>query len=171
MKNRGEITALDINKNKSETIQRLSDRLGITIIKSQVADATKDIGGNYHGKFDKVLVDAPCSGIGTLRRNPEIKWRIQEKDLKSFPVLQKKILNRSAGYPKRGGMIIYTTCTIETEENEEVVKDFLATHPEYECINPPEIISPDLIDNSGFFRTYPHRHGTDGFFGAVLLKR
>ena len=170
MKNRGEITALDINKNKSETIQRLSSRLGITIIKPQVADATKDMGENYHGKFDRVLVDAPCSGMGTLRRNPEIKWRIQEKDLQSFPILQKKILNRSAGYPKRGGMIIYATCTIEAEENEEVVKDFLANHPDYERINLPEIINPDLIDNSGFFRTYPHRHGTDGFFGAVLLR-
>ena len=171
MKNTGKIVALDINKNKSETMQKLSDRLGITIIEPQVGDATEDMGKNYHGNFDKVLVDVPCSGIGTLRRNPEIKWRIQENDLKSYPLLQKKILNCSAGYPKRGGMIIYSTCTIEAEENEEVVKDFLANHPDYKRIDPPENISPDLTDKNGFFRTYPHRHGTDGFFGAVLLRR
>jgi 16S rRNA (cytosine967-C5)-methyltransferase len=170
MKNNGKILAVDINPKKSRALRTLTDRLNTTIAEQLIGDASEDLGKNYHEKFDRVLVDAPCSGLGTLRRNPEIKWRIQEHSIKNCTILQKKILHSAARYPKRGGVIVYCTCSIESEENENVVLEFLSTHPDYRQMTPPAIMSFDMLDENGFFKTYPHRHGTDGFFAAVLVR-
>jgi 16S rRNA (cytosine967-C5)-methyltransferase len=170
MENSGNILAVDINHKKSQALRTLADRLDTTIAAQLMGDASEDLGKNYHEKFDKVLVDAPCSGLGTLRRNPEIKWRIQEHDIKNCTILQKKILHSAAHYPKRGGIIVYCTCSIESEENENVVLEFLSTHPDYRQMTPPAIMNFDMLDGNGFFKTYPHRHGTDGFFAAVLQR-
>lgn len=171
MRNKGTILALDINRKKIEALKEMSKRLGATIIDTLVADATPEPPKNLHGKFDRALVDAPCSGLGTLRRNPEIKWRLLPEDLKSFPPLQKRILKKACKYLKSGGTLIYSTCTITPEENEEVVAAFLSDNPGFEKVRPSASISEELIDNEGFFRTFPHRHTTDGFFGAVLVKK
>ena len=170
MDNGGRIIAVDVNPNKRAALQGLSTRLGVTIIEPATRDATRDLGTDYHGIFDRVLIDAPCSGLGTVRRHPEIKWRISKADIRNNSILQKKILHAAAYYPKQGGIIVYSTCSTEPEENEEVVRDFLTRHPEYKLVDPPETIDRDMITPDGFFRTYPHRHGTDGFFGAVLLR-
>ncbi|MBN2515457.1 MAG: 16S rRNA (cytosine(967)-C(5))-methyltransferase RsmB [Deltaproteobacteria bacterium] len=170
MRNSGKILAVDINRKKSQALQTLSEKLDITITVQLMGNATEDLGKNYHEKFDRVLVDAPCSGLGTLRRNPEIKWRIKEHDIKNSTILQKKILHSAARYPKKGGIIVYCTCSIESEENENVVRDFLSTHPDYRQMTPHAIMNFDMLDENGFFKTYPHRHGTDGFFAAVLLR-
>lgn len=171
MGNEGTIIAVDISRGKETLRQDLSQRLGISIIESLTGDASEDLGHNFHGSLDRILIDAPCSGTGTLRRNPEIKWRIQEKTIKKVTILQKKILHSAARYPKKGGVIVYCTCSIEAEENEEVIRDFLAHHPDYECIIPHETVHPDTINKTGFFAPAPHRHGTDGFFGAVLKRK
>lgn len=171
VQNNANILALDISHKKIGALKEMSERLGVTIIDTLVGDATSEPEKTLHGKFDRVLVDAPCSGLGTLRRNPEIKWRMLPKDLKSFPPLQKKILNSAGRYLKMGGVLIYSTCTIMPEENEEVVETFLTDNPDFERIHPPASIISKMTDNEGFFRTYPHHHGTDGFFGAVLLKK
>ncbi|MBW2544961.1 MAG: 16S rRNA (cytosine(967)-C(5))-methyltransferase RsmB [Deltaproteobacteria bacterium] len=167
MQNRGRIVAMDISRKKVEMSHALSLRLGATIIEPVVHDATKAPLDDLRGKFDRVLVDVPCSGMGTLRRNPEIKWNTTPEDLKKIPHLQKEILNRSVPYLKKEGIMVYSTCTISAEENEAVVRNFLAVHPDFECIR--QTTSPaDMLDRHGMFRTFPHRHGTDGFFGAVL---
>lgn len=170
MDNRGRIIAVDVNPNKKKAAQELSERLGITIIEAITKDATHDLGREFHGIFDRVLVDAPCSGIGTVRRHPEIKWRISEADLRKGAVLQKNILHAAANYPKQGGIIVYSTCSTEPEENEEIICDFLTRHEEYKLVEPPDTIDRTMITPDVFFRTYPHHHGTDGFFGAVLLR-
>ena len=170
MQNDGSILAIDISPKKIGLLKALSKRLGVTIINTLVEDAASVSKNTLYGKFDHVLVDAPCSGLGTLRRNPEIKWRLLPEDLKTLPPLQKKILNNAARYLKSGGTLIYSTCTIMPEENEEVVEAFLADNLDFHSIDPPAVINRRMIDNKGFFRTYPHHHGTDGFFGAVLLK-
>lgn len=170
MKNRGKILAVDINRKKSQELRTLTDRLDTTIAEQLMGDASEDLGKNYHETFDRVLVDAPCSGLGTLRRNPEIKWRIQKHDIKNCTTLQKKILHSAARYPKKGGVIVYCTCSIESEENEKVVLEFLSNHPDYRQMTPAATMSLDMLDENGFFKTYPHHHGTDGFFAAILLR-
>jgi len=170
MQNRGSIVAMDINRKKIEVSQALSLRLGATIIEPIVRDATQAPHNDLLGKFDRILVDVPCSGLGTLRRNPEIKWNTTPGDMKKNPHLQKEILNRSALYLKKGGFMVYSTCTVSSVENEEVVKAFLAVHPDFECAR-PATVPANMLDRHGMFRTFPHRHGTDGFFGAVLHKK
>jgi len=170
MRNTGRIIAMDINSKKIESSRALARRLGATIIEPIVHDATKPSQNDLRGKFDKVLVDAPCSGLGTLRRNPEIKWNTTPEDMKKFPPLQQEILNHSACYLKKGGIIVYATCTISSAENEEVVREFLSTHPDFEYACPTSLFT-DLVDRTGTFRSFPHRHGTDGFFGAILKRK
>jgi 16S rRNA (cytosine967-C5)-methyltransferase len=104
--------------------------------------------------FDRVLVDAPCSGTGTLRRNPEIRWRLSPADIASFATNQKQFLHNAAEVLKPGGRLVYSTCSVEREENEEVINHFLSTHPQFTAEKK--------------LRTWPHREGSDGFFMTVL---
>ena len=121
---------------------------------------------------DRILADVPCSGLGTLRRNPEIKWRLKAAEIKKYKSLQRKILVNASRYLRKGGILVYSTCTINTAENEDNIKEFLAGRDGYELVCPPSSpIDRGLIDGHGFFRTFPHKHGMDGFFGAVLKKR
>lgn len=170
MQNRGRIVAMDISRKKVEMSRVLAHRLGTTIIEAIVHDATKAPLDELRGKFDRILVDVPCSGMGTLRRNPEIKWNATQEDMKKIPPFQKEILNRSVPYLKKGGTMAYSTCTISAAENEDVVREFLAVHPDFEYARPTGF-SADMLDRHGMFRTFPHRHGTDGFFGAVLKRK
>jgi len=106
--------------------------------------------------FDRILVDAPCSGTGTLRRNPEIRWRLAPTDIPTFAAGQKQFLRNAADVLKPGGRLVYSTCSVEPEENEHVVANFLSTHPDF-------TLEKDL-------RTWPHREGSDGFFMAILKR-
>ena len=171
MNNQGSILALDISSQKIRSLRDTAKRLGITIVDTLVGDATYNLGEAFQEKFDRVLVDAPCSGLGTLRRNPEIKWRISPEDVKNFASLQKCLLKNAASYVKKGGRLIYSTCTIMPEENEDVIEDFLSHHGGFRCMQPTGIIGGQLVDDRGFFRTDPSHHGTDGFFAAVLSER
>ena len=170
MDNKGKITAVDINKGKLVSLRALADRMGAENVDTEVGDATTNMGPSWQGQFDRVVVDAPCSGLGTVRRNPEIKWRLQAHDLKSFSQLQKQILHSAAACLKRGGTLVYSVCTILPEENEAVIDDFLKHHSAFCLVSPPESINPTFIDKRGFFRTNTALHGTDGFFGAVMVR-
>ena len=170
MSNKGRIVAMDISRKKIESSRELSRRLGATIIEPVIRDATQPPSPDLCGRFNRVLADVPCSGLGTVRRNPEIKWRATPEELGDFPPLQREILNRSASYLMKGGIMVYSTCTINSAENEHVVEEFLDDNPDFECVCPVTVPAA-LVDERGFFRTVPHRHGTDGFFGAVLKKK
>jgi 16S rRNA (cytosine967-C5)-methyltransferase len=170
MENRGRILALDINKKKIDAVCKSISRLDAAIVDAQVGDAREEPGKASLESFDRVLIDAPCTGLGTLRRNPEIKWRACPEDAEKCSILQKAILENAAHYLKKGGYLIYSTCTITKEENEAVIKDFTDRHPDFICNRPPDAINSSLVDDRGYFRSYPHRHGTDGFFGAVLVR-
>jgi 16S rRNA (cytosine967-C5)-methyltransferase len=168
MGNRGSITAVDINANKITALRELTERRGITIIDAIVSDATADLGREFQGKFDRILLDAPCSGLGTLRRNPEIKWRLRLEDIGKRASLQRALLANALRYLKRGGTLIYSTCTLMEEENEGMIEDFLQGQDNFRRTQLPEGIDSSLIDGKGFFRSSPHSHGTDGFFGVAL---
>ncbi|MDO8724013.1 MAG: 16S rRNA (cytosine(967)-C(5))-methyltransferase RsmB [Syntrophales bacterium] len=171
MENKGEILAIDINEKKLLALQKLAERLGIGIVETRVGDATAGMESSLYNSFDKIIVDAPCSGLGTLKRNPEIKWRLAPGDIKTFAELQGKILGSSALCLKEGGIIVYSVCTVMPEENEGVIETFLRHHGDFRPLPPPGSIDCRLIDERGFFRTSPDRHGTDGFFAAVMVRK
>lgn len=121
--------------------------------------------------FDAVLVDAPCSGLGTLRQHPEIRWRRNPADVEQLAERQRAILTSAASLLRPGGRLVYSTCTISRRENEDVVGEFLADHPQFRCDRgetlPAHIAA--LCDQEGVLRTFPHRHGLDGFFAVRLV--
>ena len=121
------------------------------------------------GVFDRVLVDAPCSGTGTLRRNPEIRWRISPADIEDMRGRQTRLLANAARAVKPGGRLIYSTCSVEPDENEAVVKTFLENHENFSLGELP--LDPTLLTSSGMARTWPHRQGTDGFFICALARK
>ena len=126
-----------------------------------------------------MLVDAPCTGTGTLRRNPDLKWRLTPAELDRINAVQKSVLEEAAKLLKPEGRIVYATCSVLQRENQDVVHAFLAAHPEFELLNATDILAkqgvtlPDFqkAEFADFFVMLPHRHHTDGFFAAVLQKK
>jgi 16S rRNA (cytosine967-C5)-methyltransferase len=171
MQNRGRILALDRSGQKLKALRANMKRLGITIVETSIQDVSEDPDDALPGAVDRVLVDVPCSGLGTLRRNPEIKWRIRPADIDDFSSLQKKLLDQAARCLKRGGILVYSTCTITPEENEAVIWDFLSRSGDFHLENPPDLVPASMVTGEGFFKTRPDLHTTDGFFGAILRRR
>ena len=171
LENKGFILAFDRNRKKIIELKRENLRLGITVIETQTGDLSANLPDALRERFDCVLVDAPCSGLGTLRRNPEIKWRITKNDIPSFAAEQKRILQQTAAAVKRGGRLIYCTCSVLPEENENIVENFLRENNQFALGKPSSAVIRPLTDSRGFFRTFPHRHNMDGFFGALLIRQ
>ena len=172
MENRGEMYALDLSKGKLDRIEDLCQRLGIKIVKTAKGNAAVSLPVSNGFEFDRVLADVPCSGFGTLRKNPDLKWRRGEKDIKRLSELQFSILNHLSVYVKVGGVFIYSTCTVFHEENEDVVERFLNEHSEFQLDRVEKVLPKrchPLIHN-GYFKTFPPKDGMDGFFAARMIK-
>lgn len=130
----------------------------------------------FRASFGLVLVDAPCSGLGTIRREPDIRWRRDPADLESFAAMQRRILHHAAVCVARGGYLVYATCSSEPEENEDVIESFLRDHHDFERLAPAahpwrDTRFADLLDSRGDFRTEPHRHALEAFYAAVVVSR
>jgi 16S rRNA (cytosine967-C5)-methyltransferase len=121
-------------------------------------------------EFDRVLIDAPCSGLGTLRRDPDIKWRRTEDELESLSALQARILDAAALVLRPGGRLLYSTCSSEPEENEEVIAAFLERRPDFDLHPVGLTCAPQLVNGGGFLHTLPFRDGLEGFFAGQLVK-
>ena len=123
--------------------------------------------------FDRVLLDAPCSGLGVIRRNPEAKWRLTSADITRLATTQQALLKNAIRMLKPGGVLLYSTCSTTAEENENVVLDFLSRRPDCVLENLAERFPEygELFTPQGMFRAWPHRHGMDGFFAALLRKK
>ncbi len=174
LKDRGRIVALDINHGRLVRLSKNAGRLGIGCMSAVVADAGADTSFHSNVSFDKILVDGPCSGLGVLSRHPDGKWNKREEDLEELACVQKNILDNAVTMLKKGGRLLYTTCTISRDENDQVVHGFLEKNRQMALMDLKARIPPwghDLIDDWGFYRTFPHIHGTDGFFGALFIKR
>lgn len=171
LKNEGRMVALDRDEEKLALLQKDARRLGASGIETIRADLMAPLPETLTDGFDRVVVDAPCSGTGTLRRNPEIKWRLMEGDIPELARTQNRILHCAACAVRPGGWLIYCTCSVLPAENEEVLRQFLRDHPQFVEEKPSAIIPAVLTDSRGLFRSYPHRHGMDGFFGAVMRRR
>ncbi|MGH7888731.1 MAG: 16S rRNA (cytosine(967)-C(5))-methyltransferase RsmB, partial [Candidatus Binatia bacterium] len=168
----GVVIALDASARGVGRIRANAARLSLRSIDATQADVTKELSDAYDPPFDRVLVDAPCSGLGTLRAHPEIKWRRQASDIERLSRLQKKILQRSAGYLRPGGTLVYSTCTLTREENDAIVETFLAQHKEFELADAARYLpeSARHMVRGGYFQALPQRDNTDGFFAARLRK-
>jgi 16S rRNA (cytosine967-C5)-methyltransferase len=172
MGNRGEIFALDIHKGRLDLIEEMSRRLGIEIVKTIKGDAARSLPLPDGSKFDRVLADVPCSGFGTVRKNPDVKWRRGEKDIHRLSELQFSILRNLSVYVKEGGVLVYSTCTVLHEENEDVVENFLEGHPGFR-LDPIDKVVQNKFHSfvcDGFFKTFPPKDEMDGFFVARLIK-
>ena len=166
----GEVLALDVSARAMRRLEAAIGRLGITTVRPLLADA-RTAGAAWAGQFPRVLLDAPCTGLGTIRRRPEIQWRRRPEDLARAASLQAELLAGVAGAVAGGGLLVYSTCSLEPEETDAVLAAFLALHPDFH-LETPGPIGPgaDLLDGDGLLRAWPHRHGTDGFFVARLRR-
>ena len=166
MENSGELVAVDRYESRLEILKKNLERLQITNVRTVVADALEFDEKN----FDRVMLDAPCSGLGTLTKKPDIKWKRDMSDIRELSQLQYGLLEKAAEILKPGGILIYSTCTIEPEENFEIVKKFLFNHPEFKLSDDKSGLDESLFDENGCVQTYPHIHGIDGAFVAKLFK-
>ena len=172
MGNRGELLAMDVSQSKLPLIQEAARRLGITIISTRAADLLRS-GALPAEAFDRILLDAPCSGLGVIRRNPEAKWRLAPEDITRLAATQKIMLKNAVRMLKPGGVLLYSTCSTTREENDEVVRDFISCRPDCVLENLNAIFPGyrELFTEDGLYRAWPHRHGMDGFFGARIAKK
>jgi 16S rRNA (cytosine967-C5)-methyltransferase len=167
MDNRGRILAFDREPVRLARVAEAATRLGISIIDTRDGPV-EGLAPSFRGACDGVLVDAPCSNLGVLRRNPEVKWRRQPSDLALASRRQSEILGAAATMVRPGGRLVYATCSLEPEENEEVARGFLAANQDFATDPPAEFPLP--LDADGWLRCLPHRHGTDGF-SALRFRR
>ncbi len=175
MNNQGQIIAVDKYLSRIEVMQKNFERLGVKnakVIHDDISDPrTADLKDLLIGKADKVLVDAPCSGLGVLSKKPDIKWKREPDDIVQLQKLQMEILENALKYLKPDGKIIYSTCTTETEENVDVIENFLNVHPEFSIENAAEFVPEKVVNKEGCIELFPHIHNTDGAFSARLGRR
>ena len=180
MRNTGRLYAFDVSGHRLEALKPRLARSGLSNVHpAAIAHERDDRIKRLAGKIDRVLVDAPCSGLGTLRRNPDLKWRQKEQAVAELSVKQTAILASAARLVKSGGRLVYATCSVLPQENEQIAEAFALAHPDFvlqpvaqllEGLKVPQ--APTLCTTDGrFLRLWPHRHGTDGFFAAVWQRK
>ncbi len=178
MRNSGRLYAMDTSASRLAVIAPRAQRNGLTNIYTMALEGVADERLlRLAGKLDRVLVDAPCSGLGTLRRSPELKWRYQPSDIAALAETQRGILAAAAKLVKPGGRLVYATCSLLREENEDVVASFLTESGEFTSEDVFDVLSHAKVPqaaslvNNGTLRLWPHKHSTDGFFAAVLTRQ
>jgi len=161
-----EITACDIHENKLKRIREGAQRLGISRLETMSCDARENREA-WNGVFDTVIADVPCSGLGVIRKKPDIRWK-NPGEFAALPEIQSAILSNAARYVAPGGTLLYSTCTVREAENDAVVRDFLAAHPDFA----PEAFTAanGEVSETGMLQLWPQRSGTDGFFIAKLRR-
>jgi 16S rRNA (cytosine967-C5)-methyltransferase len=174
MRSTGRLYAFDISDRRLAKLKPRLARSGLSNVNPVLIDSEHDAKiKRLAGKIDRVLVDAPCSGLGTLRRNPDLKWRQSPESITELTPKQLSILTSAARLVKKGGRLVYATCSILDAENEGVVQQFLADHPDFELVPARDVLAEQRIDleMGDYLSLWPHRHSTDGFFAAVLERR
>jgi 16S rRNA (cytosine967-C5)-methyltransferase len=170
MSDQGVIVATDVRGRRVELLARTVDASGAHSVQVVRADAERPL--PFAPVFDAVLLDAPCSGLGIVRRDPDVKWRRQETDLAPLAAAQRRLLEQTAAVLRPGGRLIYATCSSEPEENDQVVDAFLESRPDFRPGEPAALsgAARELVDVTGRFRTLPHRDALEAFFAATLVK-
>ena len=176
MRSQGRLYAFDVAEKRLAKLKPRLARSGLSNVYPVRIDSENDIKiKRLAGKLDRVLVDAPCSGLGTLRRNPDLKWRQTAQSVAELTVKQAAILHAASALVKPGGRLVYATCSLLAAENDAVVSAFQAAHPEFAALSACDVLRKQGIaiegDGSDYLRLLPQRHGTDGFFAAVMERR
>ncbi|KAG0162142.1 hypothetical protein DFQ30_003098, partial [Apophysomyces sp. BC1015] len=173
MRSTGRLYAFDVSDKRLGKLKPRLARSGLSNVHPVVIDSEHDVKiKRLSGKIDRVLVDAPCSGLGTLRRNPDLKWRQSPQSVAELAVKQASILAAAARLIKPGGRLVYATCSLLGDENESVVEQFIAEHPQFQLVPASQVLAEQKIalDTGEYLALWPHRHGTDGFFAAVMQR-
>lgn len=168
MANHGLLVAADLRPRRLALLKETLNRCGVRCGHVVRLDGAASL--PFDAVFDRVLVDAPCSGLGTLRSDPDIRWRHPPESLRTLATRQLTLLSQAAAVVRRGGMLVYATCSSEPEENEEVIGRFETMHPDFSVVTPAEPRLSRFIDAVGHFRTLPFRDGLQAFYGAVLRR-
>lgn len=172
MHSRGRLYAFDVSEKRLNNLKPRLKRSGLSNIHPQRIDSERDAKlKRLAGKIDRVMVDAPCSGLGTLRRNPDLKWRQSPESIDELQKKQMAILTAAANLLKPGGRLVYATCSLLPEENQQIVEHFLANHPQFSILHCDELLAQQKIhlpDTGKFLQLSPLYHNTDSFFAAVL---
>jgi 16S rRNA (cytosine967-C5)-methyltransferase len=174
MRSTGRLYAFDISERRLAKLKPRLARSGLSNVNPVLIDSEHDAKiKRLAGKIDRVMVDAPCSGLGTLRRNPDLKWRQSPESVAELAPKQASILASASRLVKKGGRLVYATCSILEAENEAVVQQFLADHPDFALVPAREVLAEQRIDleMGDYLSLWPHRHATDGFFAAVLERQ
>jgi 16S rRNA (cytosine967-C5)-methyltransferase len=174
MRNTGRLYAFDISEKRLAKLKPRLARSGLSNVHPVVIAHENDAKiKRLAGKIDRVLVDAPCSGLGTLRRNPDVKWRQTPESLVELNAKQTSILAGAARLVKPGGRLVYATCSLLDEENDAIVEQFLTQHQDFELVPMNEVLAEQKIEleMQGYLKMLPHKHHTDGFFAAVLTRK
>ena len=178
MRNTGRLYAFDVSGSRLDALKPRLARSGLSnVYPAQLSHERDERVKRLAGKIDRVLVDAPCSGLGTLRRNPDLKWRQSPQAVQELRAKQAAILASAARLVKSGGRLVYATCSLLPAENEDIAREFSAAHPEYEPLDAAELLTQaqvpqaESLVSEGFLRLWPHRHATDGFFAAAWQRR
>jgi len=174
MRNTGRLYAFDVSEKRLTKLKPRLARSGLSNVHPVVIAHERDAKvKRLAGKIDRVLVDAPCSGMGTLRRNPDVKWRQQAEGIAELTEKQASILDGAARLVKFGGRLVYATCSLLDEENDGIVQGFLASHPDFELVPMHKVLAEQRIplEMGDYLKMLPHKHGTDGFFAAVLERK
>ncbi|HBG02067.1 MAG TPA: 16S rRNA (cytosine(967)-C(5))-methyltransferase RsmB [Firmicutes bacterium] len=166
MENQGHILALDVNASRLDLVKENAQKLGVSIIETRLGDASRDLA---LPPACRVLVDAPCSGLGTMRHRPDIRWRKTPREVQELASLQKKILGAAANYVSPGGLLLYSTCTLTLSENEDVAGWFLDTHPAFQGHSLPNWL-PNAQELPWMRTFFPDQHGLDGFFVSSFIR-
>ncbi|RSL31328.1 16S rRNA (cytosine(967)-C(5))-methyltransferase RsmB [Salibacterium salarium] len=173
MDNKGTVKAFDLHQKKISLINEQVQRLGLSAIETKAVDARSLTAELEPQSFDRVLVDAPCSGLGVVRRKPELKWQKDKADLKRLPFIQTDILNEAATMVKPGGRLVYSTCTVRKEENEEILDAFLEKNPSFTRDKDAKMSLPEKVTDNlaeGELTIFPQDFDSDGFFMAALKR-
>ncbi|MBW8899700.1 MAG: RsmB/NOP family class I SAM-dependent RNA methyltransferase [Massilia sp.] len=174
MRSTGRLYAFDVSEKRLTKLKPRLARSGLSNVHPVLIAHERDAKvKRLAGKIDRVLVDAPCSGMGTLRRNPDVKWRQQPEDIAELTQKQAAILDGAARLVKFGGRLVYATCSLLDEENDGIVQGFLASHPDFELVPMHKVLAEQRIplEMGDYLKMLPHKHGTDGFFAAVLERK
>ena len=178
MRSQGRLYAFDVAEKRLAKLKPRLARSGLSNVYPARIESENDIKiKRLAGKLDRVLVDAPCSGLGTLRRNPDLKWRQSPESVAELSIKQAAILHAASGLVKKGGRLVYATCSLLEAENEAIMSPFLAAHAEFVSLSAAEVLRKQEIEidfeqeGGERLRLLPHRHGSDGFFAAVLERR
>ncbi len=169
----GGVIACDLHRHRLRKVKDNIDRYDIDNVSLLCCDAKAPLPFTKGFFADRILLDVPCTGLGIVRKTPEIKYKVTFDDVTRMEKLQYTILQNASKYLKTGGRLVYSTCTITREENGDVIKKFLDNNDDYvlEKIRDPDLVRLGMVDKNGFFKTIPHKHNTGGFFAAVLVRR